>query len=87
MLHIGANQGNNNQIVLKWSLYNLFPNKIAGLKIQCEFGGIKGIPHVTNGRKVCMILHIGADQSNNSKTILKWLRCYIFCNYLQHKKI
>ena len=28
-----------------------------------------------------------AGQSNNSKIILKWLRYYIFCNYLQHKKL
>ena len=50
MLHIVANQSDNNHIMLKQSWYRLFDNKFQALKVKSEFGGIKGITHIKGDR-------------------------------------
>ena len=44
------------------------------------------ITYVTNRRKVEVILHIGAGQSNNYQIILELFGYDIFCNNLQCEK-
>ena len=47
MLHIGAGQSNNHQIILKSLGYDIFCNCFCNAKtIQSEFGGIRGINHL-----------------------------------------
>ena len=43
MLHIGAGQSNNHQIILKLLGYDTFCNNFQCKKISSEFGGIRGI--------------------------------------------
>ena len=45
------------------------------------------ITNVTYRGKARVMLHIGADQSNNNQIILKLFGYDIFCNNLQCKKI
>ena len=45
------------------------------------------ITYVTNRRKVEVMLHIGAGQSNNHQIILELFGYDIFCNTLQWKRI
>ena len=46
MLHIGAGQSNNHQIILKLFGYDIFGNNLQCKKIKSEFGGIRGINHL-----------------------------------------
>ena len=46
MLHIGAGQSNNHQIILKLFGYEIFCNNLHCKKILSEFGGIRGINHL-----------------------------------------
>ena len=46
MLHIGAGQSNNNQIILKLFGYDTFCNNLQCKKILSESGGIRGINHL-----------------------------------------
>ena len=45
MLHIGAGQSNNHQIILKLFGYDIFCNNLQCKKIFSELGGIRGINH------------------------------------------
>ena len=44
------------------------------------------LTYVTNRRKVRVMLHIGADHSNNCQIILKLFGYDMFCNNLQQKE-
>ena len=46
MLHIGAGQSNNHQIILKSFGYDIFCNNLQCKNILTEFGGIRGINHL-----------------------------------------
>ena len=46
MLHIGAGQSNNHQIILKLFGYDILFNNLQYKKILSEFGGIRGINHL-----------------------------------------
>ena len=46
MLHIGAGQSNNHQIILELFGYDIFCNNLQCKKILSEFGGIRGINHL-----------------------------------------
>ena len=45
MLHIGAGQSNNHQIILKLFGYDIFCNNLHWKKNLSEFRGIRGINH------------------------------------------
>ena len=88
MLHIGAGQSNNHQIILKLLGYDIFCNNLhcKKLKVNLEVSEVL-ITHVTYRGKVRVMLHIGAGQSNNHQIILKLIGYDIFCINLQCKKI
>ena len=46
MLHIGAGQSINYQIILKLLGYDIFWSNLLCKKISSEFGGIRGINHL-----------------------------------------
>ena len=46
MLHIGAGQSNNHQIILELFGYDIFCNNLQCKKFLSEFGGIRGINHL-----------------------------------------
>ena len=45
MLHIGAGQSNDHQIILKLNGYDIFCNNLKRKKVSSEFGGMRGINH------------------------------------------
>ena len=88
MLHIGAGQSNNCQIILELFGYNIFCNNLQCKKFKVNFEVSEVlITHVTYRGKAEVMLHIGAGQSNNNQIILKLFGYDTFCNNLQFKKI
>ena len=71
MLHIGAGQSNNHQIILKLIRYDIFCNNLQckKLKVNLEVSEVL-ITQVTYRGKARAMLHIGAGQSNNHQIIL-----------------
>ena len=81
MLHMGACQSNNYQIILELFGYDIFYNNLQRKKFEREFGGIRGINHPRYiWGKARVMLHTGAGQSNNSQIILELFGCEIFYN-------
>ena len=88
MLHIGAGQSNNHQIILKLFGYDIFCNNLQCKKIEVNLEVSEVlITYVTYRGKARVMLHIGASQSNNHQIIIKLFGYDIFCNNLQCKKI
>ena len=87
MLHIGAGQSNNHQIILKLFGYDIFCNNLQWkkFKVNLEVSEVL-ITHVTYKRKAGVMLHIGAGHSNNHQIILKLFGYDIFCNNLHCKR-
>ena len=71
MLHIGAGQRNNHQIILKLIGYDIFCSNLQckKFKVNLEVSEVL-ITQVTYRGKARVMLHIGAGQSNNHQTIL-----------------
>ena len=72
MLHIGAGQSNNHQILLELFGYDIFCNNLQRKKfnVNLEVSEVL-ITYVTNRGKGEVMLHIGAGQSNNYQIILE----------------
>ena len=87
MLHKGAGHSNNCQIILKLFGYDIFCNNLQhknNFKENLEVSEVL-ITYVTNRGKARVMLHIGADHSNNCQRILILFGYDIFCNNLQHE--
>ena len=86
MLHIGAGQSNNYQIIVELFGYDIFCNNLQckKFKVNLEVSEVL-ITHVTYRGKARVMLDIGAGQSNNHQIILKLFGYDIFCNNLQHR--
>ena len=87
MLHIGAGQSNNYQIILELFGYEKFAIICSAkkFKVNLEVSEVL-ITHVTYRGKARVMLHKGPSQSNNHQIILKLLGYDIFCNNSQCKK-
>ena len=74
MLHIGAGQSSNYQIILKLLGYDIFCNNLQckKFKVNLEVSEVL-ITYVTNRGKAEVMLLIGAAQSSNYQIILKLL--------------
>ena len=71
MLHIGAGQSNNHQIILKLFGYDIFCNNLQWKKFSVNLQVSEVlITHVTHRGKARVMLHIGAGQSNNNQITL-----------------
>ena len=88
MLHIGAGQSNNYQIILELFGYHIFCNNLKRkkCKVNLEVSEVL-IAYLTYRGKARVMLHIGAGQSNDHQIVLKLLGYDIFCNNLECKKI
>ena len=88
MLHIGAGQSNNHQIILNCSDMTYFAIICSpkNFKVNLEVSEVL-ITNVTCRGKLRVMLHIGAGQTNYYQIILKLLGYDIFCNNLKRKKI
>ena len=87
MLHIGAGQSSNYQIILKLLGYHIFCNNLQckKFKVNLEVSEVL-ITYVTNRGKAEVMLLIGAAERSNYQIILKLLGYDIFCNNLKCKK-
>ena len=73
MLHIGAGQSNNNQIILKLFGYDTFCNNLQykkKFKVNLEVSEVL-ITYITDRGKTMLMLHIGAGHTTNCQIILK----------------
>ena len=85
MLHTGAGQSINYQIILELFRYDIFCNNLQCKKVNLKVSEVL-ITYVTNKGKAEVMLDIGTSQSNNYQIILELFGYDIFCNNLQCKK-
>ena len=87
MLDIGAGQSNDHQIILKLFGYDIFGRNLQWKRFKVNLDVLEVlITYVTYRGMARVMLHIGADQSNNYQIILKLFGYDTFCNNLQCKK-
>ena len=84
----GTGHSNNHQIIFILFACDIFGKNLQHKKVKANLKVSEVlITYVTNRGKAKVMLLIGAGHSNNCQIIFKMIRYYIFCNYLQHKKI